>query len=220
MAALVQISGLPGTGKTFGAKTLDPKTTYIISSDKKGLSWTGWRKDYSKELKNYNNISDPASIMQTLDAIVKNRPDIKTVVIDTINGIMNDEQMLEMKKPNFDMWRDMAIDIYKIYDQIRMIGRDDLVVFVCAHIEPYDVNGVTHWRTKTNGKMLTKISLASVLNYNLYTQVEHMGEGNNRHWLLTQTDGRNEARSVQGVLDYKIPNDFEAIRKKIIESES
>ena len=41
MATLVQISGMPGTGKTFGVKTLDPKTTYIIGADKKGLSWAG-----------------------------------------------------------------------------------------------------------------------------------------------------------------------------------
>lgn len=40
MATLIQISGNPGTGKTRSLKNLDPKTTYIIDGDRKGL-WIG-----------------------------------------------------------------------------------------------------------------------------------------------------------------------------------
>jgi len=35
---IVQITGLPATGKTTGARFLDPKKTYIIDADGKGLS--------------------------------------------------------------------------------------------------------------------------------------------------------------------------------------
>jgi dephospho-CoA kinase len=38
---LVQISGMPATGKTTGARFLDPKKTYYIDADGKGLSWKG-----------------------------------------------------------------------------------------------------------------------------------------------------------------------------------
>lgn len=41
MAKLIQISGLPGTGKTTSLEFLDPKETFIFDCDKKGLSWAG-----------------------------------------------------------------------------------------------------------------------------------------------------------------------------------
>lgn len=44
MATLVQISGDPGTGKTYAVKQLTdkyPGQVYFINTDKKGLSWAG-----------------------------------------------------------------------------------------------------------------------------------------------------------------------------------
>ncbi len=38
---LVQVSGPPASGKTTGAKELNPETTYYIDADGKGLSWKG-----------------------------------------------------------------------------------------------------------------------------------------------------------------------------------
>jgi len=35
---LVQVSGPPASGKTTGARHLDPKKTYYIAADGKGLS--------------------------------------------------------------------------------------------------------------------------------------------------------------------------------------
>ena len=44
MAILVQLSGVPGTGKTFSVKSLiteRPNEVYMINADKKSLSWAG-----------------------------------------------------------------------------------------------------------------------------------------------------------------------------------
>lgn len=41
MARLVQITGAPASGKTTGARFLDPATTIYIDADGKGLSWSG-----------------------------------------------------------------------------------------------------------------------------------------------------------------------------------
>lgn len=44
MSTLVQISGNPGTGKTFSVKSLaekDPKSVFVINTDGKNLSWAG-----------------------------------------------------------------------------------------------------------------------------------------------------------------------------------
>lgn len=114
-------------------------------------------------------------------------------------------------------WRELAVDIYELFDMIRGTLRDDLIIFCMAHIEPYEVNGVTHYRTKFDGKLLTKLNMNGKLNYNLYTQVEHSGEGNNNYHLITQTDGTNEARSTGGVLPYKLENNLATVASLIEE---
>jgi hypothetical protein len=220
MAKLIQISGLPATGKTTGAETLDPKTTFVIDCDKKGLSWTNWGKSYNKEAKNYVATSDIQQIYKVLKHISDNRPEVTEVLIDTISGIMSDMVMLEKRKPNFDQWRQFAQEIYELYDLIRSDLRDDLIVYTMAHVEPYEANGTTHWRTKFEGKALTRSNMSGKLNYNLYTTVEHHGEGDNEYFLITQTDGTTEARSTKGVLPYKMKNDLQLVSKLIRELDS
>ena len=117
--------------------------------------------------------------------------------------------------------KQLAVDIYDLYKLIRQLNREDLVVFVMAHIEPYDVNGVTHYRTMTNGKKLSKLNLNSHLRYNLYTDVVYNPiKEESEYFLVTQSDGTTEARSVMGVFDTKkVPNDLEQVRLKILEGE-
>lgn len=221
MSILVQISGKPATGKTTGARTLNPKTTYIIDSDEKGLPWKGWAKDYNSENKNYVKTSDPSQIYKIVKAVHDSRPEVNCLIIDTINTVMSNEEMAILKDPSRDAWKDLAVDIYDLYKLIRQLPREDLIVFVMAHIEPYDVNGVTNYRTMTNGKKLSKLNLNSHLRYNLYTEVVHNPiKEVNEYSLITQSDGTTEARSVMGVFESKrIPNDLEQVRLLIQEGE-
>jgi len=64
---------------------------------------------------------------------------------------------------------DLAKVIYDLYRHTHNL-RDDLIVFFMAHVEEYDVDGETHWRTKTNGKKLTKLNMHGKLTYNPYLQ--------------------------------------------------
>ena len=154
--------------------------------------------------------------MNILRGISKQKPEVKAVIVDTINTIMNDKEMEEMGRSGYDKWKDMAVEIYELYRKSAEELRSDLVVFFMAHIEPYEADGETHWRTKTSGQKLTKLNLNSKLAYNLYTHVER--EGNTpTYYFITQTSGRNEARSVENVLPLKLENDLglvlESIRK-------
>lgn len=144
MPILVQISGKPASGKTTGARTLDPAATYFIDADEKGLSWKGWSKDYNTERKNYAKVSEPSKVYQIVKAVHDTRPEVTAIVIDTINTMMSNEEVEILKHPNRDAWKDLATDIYDLYRLIRQLSRPDLVVFVMAHIEPYDVNGITN----------------------------------------------------------------------------
>lgn len=116
---------------------------------------------------------------------------------------------------------DLAAKVYDLYNFINDELREDLIVFVEAHIEPYEADGETHWRMKTNGQKLTKLNLNGKLNYNLYSHVEFVGNDQPaKFWLITQNNGRNECRSAEGVLPYKMPNDLGEVEKLIRESNS
>lgn len=219
MATLVQLSGLPGTGKTSGLESMPSEQTFVIDCDKKGLSWAGWKKSYNNEKKNYIATSDITTIYKVLKMISDSRPDIKYIAIDTINAIQSDAMMLERRKATLDTWRQYAIDIYELFDMIRSELREDLIVFCMAHIEPYDDTGVTKWRTKFEGKLLTRSNMSGKLNYNLYTKVEREGD-ENKYYLVTQTDGRNEARSTRGVLPMVMENNLAEVTKLILEKDS
>lgn len=108
--------------------------------------------------------------------------------------------------------------MYDLYRKSANELRSDLVVFFMAHIESYDADGDTFWRTKTPGQKLTKLNLNSRLAYNLYTHVERDGSVP-QYFFVTQTSGKNEARSVEGVLPPKMENNLGEVLKLIREKD-
>lgn len=114
--------------------------------------------------------------------------------------------MRERKKTSYDKWMDLSGEVYDMYDLVPKL-REDLIVVFSAHIEPYEADGETHWRTKTPGQKLTKLNLSGKISYNLYTKVVRDGK-NSTYSFITQSNGKNEARSVDGVLPYEMPNDL------------
>lgn len=99
------------------------------------------------------------------------------------------------------------MDVYELYTVSSEL-REDLIVVFCAHQEGYQEDGVTKYRTKHGGQKLTKVNLNSRLSYNLYTDVTTDSGNQRAYWFITQTDGATEARSVEGVLPLKMPNDL------------
>jgi hypothetical protein len=144
--------------------------------------------------------------MKILSGISTSRPEIKVAIVDTINTCMSDKEMADSKKSGYDKWKDFAKEIYDLYALVPKLRKDLIVIFM-AHIEPYEADGETYYRTKTGGQKLTKLNLNSKLAYNLYTKVERTGQ-HAEYTFITQSDGRNEARSVAGVLPYEMPNDL------------
>ena len=71
MSKVICIMGESGSGKTTSMRNLDPKTTYYIDADKKGLSWKGWRKQYNKGNKNYLACDDANIVRQYIKRIAE-----------------------------------------------------------------------------------------------------------------------------------------------------
>lgn len=142
-------------------RKLNPETTFYIDADKKGLNWKGWKEQYSLEKKNYISTSDPLLIKTLLNKINEDQTQIKTTIIDTLNGIMIDEEFRRMKEKNYDKWQDLAYSIYDIVCFSNTL-REDLTIILVAHSQTErDDTGFYFTRVKTSGKKLDKIVIES-----------------------------------------------------------
>jgi adenylate kinase family enzyme len=165
MAKIICVMGESGAGKTTSFRNLDPATTLYIDCDKKGLSWKGWKSQYSKENGNYCKTDKQDMVLSMLAKVNENKSEktqkIQTIIIDTINGIMVADEMRRSKEKGYDKWLDMAVAIYDIVDYA-LVMRDELTVIFVAHTQTErDDSGYNFTRIKTSGKKLDKITLES-----------------------------------------------------------
>lgn len=166
MSRVIGVMGESGSGKTTAMRNLDPKTTFYIDSDKKGLNWKGWRKQYNSDIPNYwasDSFSIVTGLMRKINEQDKFKH-IKTIVIDTINGMMVAEEMKILAMQGGDKrsaWTDLAKDGWALIN-LALELRDDLTVIILAHSETVsDENGIIRTRIKTNGRKLEKLVLES-----------------------------------------------------------
>ena len=214
MAKIICIMGESGSGKTTSMRNLDPKTTYYIDSDKKGLAWKGWKHQYNQENKNYYKTDRPDTAMNLLKQIDASSAakHIKTVVIDTINGIMVADEMRRCKEKGYDKWQDLAQSVYDLVDYA-LIARDDLTVIFVAHTQTdHDDSGYTFTRIKTNGKKLDKICLESKF------PVVLLAKCRDNEYLFETHANMSTAKTPLGAFDSsEIPNDITLVMKSLEE---
>ena len=194
------IIGTSGSGKTTSLEKLDPKQTFYIDADGKGLSWKGWRKQYNKENKNYFQCDAPEQIFSLMQTIDEKQKQIKFLVIDTLNGCMVADEMRRSKEKAYDKWVDLAQSVYNIVDYSNKM-RDDLTVILIGHTQTSD-DGFTCMLT--NGRKLNKICLESKLTTVLLPRINDNGE------YVFETRAKNStAKAPRGAFDVdEIPNDI------------
>lgn len=161
MSKVICIAGESGSGKTTSMEKLNPKETYYIDCDKKGLSWKGWRKQYNSEKKNYFATDFPNDVEKIIKGINDKRPEIKYIVIDTLNGIMIGDEMRRAKEKGYDKWVDLAASVWNIVDNAYNYRDDLTLIFICHTQTERTDDGFSFTRIKTSGKKLDKISLES-----------------------------------------------------------
>jgi len=212
MAKVIGIMGESGSGKTTSMRNLDPKTTFYIDCDKKGLSWKGWRNQYNAANKNYFATDFVSTVTQLLDKIDK-QPDqknIKVVVIDTLNGLMVGDEVRRMKEKNYDKWIDMAQCIWELLDHLYTL-RDDLTVIVICHSQTQkEDDGYTFTRIKTSGKKLDKLNVESKLTTVLYATVN-----DGKYVFKTHADNSTAKTPYGAFEEDEIENDIVKVLKVI-----
>ena len=212
MAKVIGIMGESGSGKTTSMRDLDSKTTFYIDCDKKGLSWKGWRNQYSFEKLNYMATDTIATVDQILDKINSqdNMKHIKVVIIDTLNGLMVADEVRRMKEKGYDKWQDLAQCVWELLDRLYTL-RDDLTVIVVCHSQTQkDEDGYVFTRIKTSGKKLDKLNVESKLTTVLYA-IAKDGE------YVFQTKANNStAKTPMGAFDAdEIPNNIVDVLKAL-----
>lgn len=211
MSKVICIMGESGSGKTTSMRNLDPKTTFYIDADGKGLSWKGWRAQYSEKLGNYKR-TDDANVVRNYIRAIAEKKNWKVVVVDTINGLMVADEMRRSKEKGYDKWVDLAACVWDLvcgcYDY-----RDDLTIIFTAHTQTdHDEAGYMFTRIKTSGKKLDKIVLESKFTTVLLSKCV---DGK----YLFETQAKNStAKSPLGAFEeFEIENDITQVLKALEE---
>lgn len=209
---MIAIMGESGAGKTTAMRNLDPKSTYYMDCDKKGLSWKGWRKQYSPEAKNYVKTDNQDTVLSLLNNINEKAPHIKTIVIDTMNGIMVADEMRRSKEKGYDKWQDLAASIYGIIDY-GLIMRDDIAICCLFHTQTErDDSGYQFTRIKTSGKKLDKITLESKFPVVLLAKTI-----DGKHVFETQANFSTAKTPMGAIEEKQIDNDIVTVLKALEE---
>lgn len=212
MSVVIGLMGESGSGKTTAMRTLDPKTTFYIDCDGKGLSWKGWKEQYNAKNMNYWKTDITQSVQSMLDKISTDEKfkHIKVVVVDTLNGLMVADEVRRMKEKNFDKWMDLAQCIWGLLDQAHKLRDDLTVILVCHSQTQKEDDGYTFTRIKTSGKKLDKLCIESKLTTVLHAEAKD-GE------YIFRTRARNSTcKTPMGAFDTEeIPNDMNAVLKAL-----
>lgn len=217
MATVIGVMGESGDGKTTAMRTLDPKKTFYIDCDKKGLNWKGWKKQYSADAKNYWS-SDSFSIVNGLLDKINSEEQfkkIKYVVIDTLNGLMVAEEMKILAMQTGDKrsaWSDLAQNGWAIVNKA-LTMRDDLTVIILCHSETIsDDNGIIRTRIKTNGRKLEKLVLESKM-----TTVVWSVRQDGKYKFILSADGSTCKVPLGAFQEDEIENDIMLVIKALEE---
>lgn len=205
MAKVICIAGESGTGKTTSMRNLDPKTSFYIDCDKKGLSWKGWKNQFNGNNKNYIVTDFPNIALTVLKKLNEDKAykDIKVCVIDTLNGLMVADEMRRAKEKGYDKWQDLAQSIYDLVDY-SLTMRDGITVVFIAHTQTdHDDNGYMFTRIKTSGRKLDKITLESKFSTVLISKCV-----DGRYVFETQAKNSTAKSPMNAFSEFEVENDI------------
>jgi len=188
---------------------MNPKSTVIINSDRKDLPFPGDRRWI--EGGNVFTISDEKEIEKKLMELNK-VPQVKSIYIDTMNGIMLDKEMNDIKKKTYDKWADLAQEIYSLIVFCNVNMRPDIIVYLAGHTTVFtDADGEETKCLVTNGKKLEKIKLESKLPIVLFTSMTRGLKGANTYEFETQANRSTAKSPIRMFNDFLIPNSLKLV---------
>lgn len=213
MSRLICIMGESGSGKTTSMRNLDPAATYYIDCDGKGLAWKGWRNQYSESKANYFRTRNIPKIEKAITKVSEGKPEVKVIVVDTLNTCMTDKEIKEMKEKSFGKWIDLAQFVWNLIETAGM-QREDLTIIFVMHSETLlEENGYILTRIHTNGRKLEKTKLESLFGTVLLAKRTEEGR------YIFETQAQNStAKSPMGAFEtFEIDNDIQKVLDALAE---
>lgn len=216
MGKMILVEGQPGTGKSRAIKNLDPATTLIIKPNNKDLPFKGGNVFYKKG----DNVVITTSFKEVRDFLLKANQGtkFKTIIIEDLTHFFSKRVMTDAGDKGYDKWTKLAVDTFEGFLEIEDLLRDDLWLIVIAHTQTaMDYDGNQSSVLQTPGKLLENvIKIPSYFTYVLHSDVEQTEDGEQKYFFLTNKNGSGkEAKSPEGCLELKEPNDYRAIIDKI-----
>jgi len=230
MSEIVGVVGATGSGKStsiFPNKELDiigldPKSNFLISVAGKPLPLKGWKSIYTNMKGDEGNMlitDDAETIIKAMRYISKEKPDVKTIVIDDFQYLLAFEFMAKAMEKGFEKFSLIAKHAFDVLNTGRSL-REDLMVFVLTHSDEIQRDFETVRKMKTIGRLLDdKITLEGLFTVLLYAHTEwndKTEEGS--YYFITNRTNDYPSKSPVGMFQgIKIPNDLGFVAKCITE---
>lgn len=218
-----------GGSEPLGLKGLNPEETFIITATSKPLPFKGSNKIYkicnplqppNKENGNRFISNNGEDVAKAINFVVQNRPEIKNLVIDDSNYIMQDYYMANAMKKGYDVFKKIGEFMDKIFTAMESSHTVNFIMM--AHYEEYkdSSNDTLSYRYKTVGKMtqdyITPEGKFDIVLFGKQTYDEQNKQVTKQ--FVTNFDGQFPSKSAPGMFeDLYIPNDLGVIVDKVNE---
>jgi hypothetical protein len=229
--AKVLVLGASGFGKStsigqiaeLGIKGLKPEETFIISATSKPLPFKGSQTQYpvgkpsEPTARRYiSNIG--VNVAAVIKYVIDNRKDIKNIVVDDANYIMQDYYMANAMKKGYDVFKEIGVFMDTIFTA--MEATHSINFFMLAHYEEYKDSSLdtVSYRFKTVGNM-TQQYITPEGKFDIVLYGKQTFDTNNKKVLkqfVTNYDGQFPSKSPVGMFEETyITNDLGKVVEKI-----
>lgn len=222
MAKIVAILGSSGDGKTTSTiinpdgkfdldnyQGMDPKQHIIINLDRKSLPFPAGLWGVEQK-----NCFEPATFDELKKTLIwaANKPEVKSIAIDTINIYLAMKEFNERKKMTFDNWKDYANDVIELNILCNTLLREDQIVYIFGHtMLQTQPDGTEKTVFSVSGKKLTKTQPEGFYPMVLMTRVEYGDDGDNEYYFQTRAN-HSSAKTPLGMFkDFEIPNSLKLV---------
>ena len=211
MAIPVLVIGRSGSGKTYSIKNFKPDEVGVISVEKGRLPFKSDIKvvrlktliDKDVEHPDYATIN--RGKYSWIESVIE-KCSAKAVIIDASQYLLANELFDRSFEKGYDKFTQMAANFRNLIHYINEMEDEEKIVYFLHHSE-LDADG--REKCKTIGKMLDeKLTVEGCFDIVIYCQ---------DHEFITQANGISTAKTPEGMLDLKIPNDLKAVDTAIRE---
>lgn len=211
MAIPVLVIGRSGSGKTYSIKNFKPDEVGVISVEKGRLPFKSDIKvvrlktliDKDVEHPDYATIN--RGKYSWIESVIE-KCSAKAVIIDDSQYLLANELFDRSFEKGYDKFTQMAANFRNLIHYINEMEDEEKIVYFLHHSE-LDADG--REKCKTIGKMLDeKLTVEGCFDIVIYCQ---------DHEFITQANGISTAKTPEGMLDLKIPNDLKAVDTAIRE---